>query len=234
MSAHQKSEHVALEDKIELSLERCSSLVREFGPAGIAVGWTGGKDSTVVLSLWRHYLAREGLLDSVGLRALNLDTGCKFSEVLTFRDRIAAEWGVELSVFKPQVDLARFPLAEDPVHCCSALKIEPLKRGVQEMGLTVLLTGLRSDEHEDRLSREWKEFKTDPSYFQAHPILHWTEMDVWAYHLSAGLDYCPLYDQGYRSLGCVPCTQPINASEREGRNPEKEERLGQLRSLGYF
>jgi phosphoadenosine phosphosulfate reductase len=234
MSRAEKPHELGLEEKVELSLERCAKLVRDYGPDDIAVAWTGGKDSTVVLALWRRVLEQAGLRPGAGPRALNLDTGCKFPETLAFRDRLAAQWSVALSVYRPQVDLDRFPVAQDPVQCCSFLKIEPLKRGVREMGLKVLLTGLRSDEHLERQSREWLEARSDPAYQQAHPILHWTEMDVWAYHLSTGLEHCPLYDQGYRSLGCVPCTRPMDTSEREGRNRDKESRMGLLRSLGYF
>ncbi len=234
MKSGEQAQHLGLDAKIEVSLEFLDTLVQDDGAAGIAVAWTGGKDSTVVLSLWKHFLQERGLLHEVGLRALNLDTGCKFQEVLAFRDQLAAAWGVSLSVFRPQVDLATFPVAEDPVQCCSTLKIEPLKRGVREMGLKVLLTGLRCDEHASRGARKGVEPRSNPTYLQAHPILHWNEMDIWAYHMSTGLDYCPLYDQGYRSLGCVPCTQPHPSSERDGRNPDKEKRLGQLRSLGYF
>jgi len=73
-------------------------------------------------------------------------------------------------------------------------------------------------------------------YLQANPILHWTEMDVWAHTTQRGLPYCALYDQGYRSLGCVPCTRLAapGLGERGGRDAEKEARMAELHALGYF
>ena len=80
------------------------------------------------------------------------------------------------------------------------------------------------------------EARHDPDYFQANPILAWTEMDVWAQTMAAGLPYCELYNQGYRSLGCMPCTAKSRPGqdERSGRDQDKESRMASLRALGYF
>ena len=67
-------------------------------------------------------------------------------------------------------------------------------------------------------------------------------MDVWSRTAEAGLPYCPLYGQGYRSLGCMPCTRlpgegtgaGDGQGERAGRDPDKEAQMGLLRDLGYF
>ena len=75
---------------------------------------------------------------------------------------------------------------------------------------------------------------------EVNPILDWTEMDVWSHIAEAGLPYCSLYGQGYRSLGCMPCTvlptggTGAGEDERAGRDPDKEAQLGLLRDLGYF
>jgi phosphoadenosine phosphosulfate reductase len=54
--------------------------------------------------------------------------------------------------------------------------------------------------------------------------------------MDRGLPYCELYDLGYRSLGCVPCTAKgdVLGAERAGRDQDKERRLSMLHSLGYF
>ncbi|MFO7717710.1 MAG: phosphoadenosine phosphosulfate reductase family protein [Desulfohalobium sp.] len=200
----------------------------------IAVAWTGGKDSTLLLYLWRQWLLTHGLAQGDQVRALSVDTGYKFPETLAFRDQVAQKWNVALTICRPQCQPEQYPVAVDVVQCCRELKIVPLQQGLQRQGIQVLLTGLRRDEHPKRERRASKEKCPSPPHVRLHPILPWTEMDVWAMHIQSGLPYCPLYDQGYRSLGCWPCTRLDAGGERAGRNPDKESQLDTLRSLGYF
>ena len=218
-----------LSEKIALARARMVEVLERYGP-GATVGWTGGKDSTVVLALWRDVLGAQR--PGVPVRALNLDTGCKFPEVLAFRDRLAREWGVELDIVRPEVDLSRYPLAVDPVACCGDLKIRPLNAAMARLAIPALLTGVRADENPDRADRPWLEEHGD--HVRALPILEWTELDIWTFMVRESIPWCTLYDQGYRSLGCMPCTSRSGHGERSGRDAAKEERMGQLRSLGYF
>jgi len=220
---------LTLLEKITLARARMTEVLERYGTSA-TVGWTGGKDSTVVLALWREVLGTQRP-DAV-VRALNLDTGCKFPEVLAFRDRLAREWGLELHIVRPGVDLSRYPLAVDPVACCGDLKIGPLNEAVRSLSIPALLTGVRADENPDRLGRPWLEDHGD--HVRVLPILEWTELDIWTFMVRESIPWCTLYDQGYRSLGCVPCTARSGRGERSGRDAAKEERMGQLRSLGYF
>lgn len=220
---------MTLAEKIALAKSRMREVLQRFG-LGTTVGWTGGKDSTVVLALWREVL-REGA-SGAPLRALNLDTGCKFPEVLAFRDQLAREWGVDVHIIRPKVELDRYPLAVDPVACCGDLKIRPLNAAIVRLSIPALLTGVRADENPDRADRPWLEDHGD--HVRALPILEWTELDIWTFMVRESIPWCTLYDQGYRSLGCVPCTSRSRRGERSGRDAAKEERMGQLRSLGYF
>lgn len=204
------------------------------------IAWTGGKDSTVVLALWREVLAQEAPEQPV--RALTVDTGVKFPQMIAYRERMAAEWGIELVTARPGVDPATYPFAADPVACCLELKVAPLARAMAEHHIATLITGVRADEHPERAKRtavEQVEAPDMPAHTRINPILHFTEMDVWSYILGRGVPYCELYDEGYRSLGCVPCTaitpQPRGeGSERAGREATKEAQLGVLTGLGYF
>jgi len=222
---------MTLAHKVARAKDLLEETALEFGPENVVVAWTGGKDSTVTLHLWNGVLSAMGF---AGLRALNIDTGCKFPEVMEFRDKLACEWHLHLTVARPDVDLRNYPVALDKVACCAALKVEPLSRAVREMGAEALLTGIRRDEHPQR-DRARSERRDRPDCLMVHPILDFTEMDVWAYIMEYGLPYCSLYTQGYRSLGCVPCTQPVaEGEERSGRDAEKEAHMGTLRALGYF
>jgi len=199
----------------------------------IFAAWTGGKDSTVMLHQWMIFLQEQK--PGATVRALSLDTGYKFVEVLDFRDEMARKWGIELKVIRPGHETRAEAVNSSRMECCRLLKIEPLQRAVQEYRVKVLLTGIRRDEHESRQQTSDVQERKEPDYFQVNPLAHWTEMDVWACIMMQGLPYCSLYDRGYRSLGCMPCTDKgTQEFERSGRHPEKEESMKLLRSMGYF
>lgn len=222
---------MSLDGKIKRARHALGQTLDRFGSVDVYVAWTGGKDSTVALSLWRDLLQEKG---AGPVRALSLDTGLKFQEVTAFRDKWAELWDVDLALLYPAVELEGYPVAEDKLACCGDLKVEPLHRGIRERGARALITGLRRDEHPSRAGREVFERRFDPSYLEVNPILEFTEMDVWAYISGRQLPHCELYAQGYRSLGCKPCTFKSTDAERSGRDAEKEQNLEVLRSLGYF
>ncbi|WP_459851736.1 phosphoadenosine phosphosulfate reductase family protein [Humidesulfovibrio idahonensis] len=250
-----------LADKTARARAVLAAVLARTSAQGVAVAFTGGKDSSVSLALWRAALleqqheapqnAGSGASSQAGceaaaetasppLAALSVDTGLKFPQVTAFRDRLCADWNVGLTIARPLVDLAAYPVARDKVSCCRDLKILPLAKAIRETGTRVLLTGLRRDEHASRAKRpyaEWRAATHDtPAYWQVNPILDWTEMDVWAFITGEALPYCELYHEGYRSLGCMPCTRPADAGadERAGRDQEKERQLDVLKGLGYF
>ena len=230
---------MSLDAKIDGARQLLREVLAQHGPDRVAVAWTGGKDSTLALALWRDVLRR----DAPGATplALNLDTGCKFPEVLVFRDGLAARWGVDLRIARPRVAPGH-AVAVDRAACCRDLKVLPLLRALRELDAAVLLTGIRRDEHPDRAERPAREPVADPPHLRVHPVLEFTEMDVWAATMQLGLPHCELYDRGYRSLGCVPCTLPPDAvaggaeggGERAGRAADKEAMLASLHALGYF
>lgn len=224
-----------LADKVETSLNVLRHVLEDHGPAKSAVAWTAGKDSTVVLWLWRSVLLEAG---RAPVLAVNLDTGLKFPEIISLRDQLASQWDVDLHVQRPDVDLQTYPVAANKLQCCRDLKILPLQQALRRLSVTALLTGLRRDEHPDRSRRIVWEPRENPEHMQVNPILEWTEMDVWAFIAEHDLPSCALYERGFRSLGCMPCTRDAeptgDVGERCGRDQDKERLMGALRSLGYF
>jgi len=195
----------------------------------VAVAFTGGKDSTLALFLWRQTLLEATTTPPL---ALNLDTGVKFPEVLDFRDQLARAWGVRLHIARPQG--ARTPVALDKAACCKERKIAPLLAAIAELNLELLITGIRADEHPSRATLPFLEQCV--GHDRLHPLLAFSEMDVWAAIQEHDLPWSPLYERGYRSLGCVPCTElpRTDGDERSGRAPQKEALMEDLRALGYF
>ncbi|MBU1612376.1 MAG: phosphoadenosine phosphosulfate reductase family protein [Proteobacteria bacterium] len=220
-----------LEAKIDAARALLVELLKAHGPERVAVAWTGGKDSTMALDLWRGLLLERGLGPA---RALSIDTGLKFPEIVAFRDQWAATWDLDLRLVRPLVDIATYPVAQDKIACCTDLKVTPLRQAIEAEGVAVLVTGLRRDEHSSRHNRDFLEQRTNPDHVQANILLDFTEMDIWAYTTARALPFCSLYGVGYRSLGCMPCTELSGAGERSGRDDEKESHLDTLRSLGYF
>ena len=220
-------------EKIKITRGIFKQVLSTSDPGYVFVAWTGGKDSTVTLRLWKQFLEEKGYNSK--LRAINLNTGLKFPEIIKFRDKVAADWAVDLHAVSPDIEIENYPTAVDRVKCCNDLKISPLKKSIQILKANIIMTGIRSDEHPSRKNREAIEIMQNPSYVQANPILHWTEMDIWSFIIQDNLPYCELYDQGYTSLGCMPCTAlPSGQDERSGRDEKKENSLDILRSLGYF
>jgi len=230
-----------LTDKLDRSRAVLEAVLASTRPDCAAVAYTGGKDSGLALFLWREVLARAR---TGPLQAISIDTGCKFPQVNAFRDQLCMDWGVSLAIVRSGVDLSTYPVAQDKLACCRALKIEPLAAALRETGTTALLTGIRRDEHPSRAGRPYAELRPGPGeranacppHWQIHPVLDWTEMDVWAFLTGQGLPYCELYHEGYRSLGCMPCTRTAaeDEHERAGRDPDKERQLEILKGLGYF
>ena len=222
-----------LDDKIRATELLLTNVLDDTQNTGVRVAWTGGKDSTGVLFIWKALVTQAG----VGpVRGINLDTGCKFPEVMAFRDRFTQEWGIDLYVARPAVELNGYPLAQDVVACCRELKVAPLQAAIRSTQTSHLLTGIRRDEHPDRVDREAMESRTAPDHVMVNPILDWTETDIWAFHARFNLPHCELYDAGYRSLGCQPCTAKPGSGEGErgGRDQAKEASMKTLTSLGYF
>ena len=235
-----------LADKLDRSRQVLAAALASFAPERVTVAYTGGKDSGVALYLWREALAQAGggpLRDN-SPRAISIDTGCKFPQVTAFRDRLCTDWNVALTIARPGIDLAAYPVAVDKVACCRDLKILPLCKALADTGTAALLTGIRRDEHPSRQTRQYAELRaaitdggaTCPEHWQVNPLLDWTELDIWSFITGQGLPYCELYHEGYRSLGCVPCTRPAGADsdERAGRDQDKERQLEILKGLGYF
>ncbi len=221
----------SLAEKTEAALELLRGAAARHASGRVAVAFTGGKDSTLALFLWRRVLAERN--PEARALAINLDTGAKFPEVLAFRDDLARQWSVDLHIARPRPPFA-VPAAVNKAACCAERKIAPLHAAIEELGVTLLITGIRADEHPSRAALPAVERHAE--HERLHPLLHFTEMDIWAATQEHRLPWCALYGQGYRSLGCVPCTAlpGRGGGERSGRAAEKEAVMDDLRALGYF
>ena len=223
-------EKANLETKIAQSQEVLKEALARFGDK-LALAWTGGKDSTTTL-----HLLKELGGGKVPIPVLNIDTGVKFKEIYELRDRIAREWQLDLIIARNDEALKTIAIAADREECCTRLKTEVIAQAIRANGWEALITGMRWDEQPDRARETYFSPRSNPVHVRVHPILDFTEQDIWQYINSRGVPYCSLYRKGYRSLGCEPCTVRgiPGGAERAGRTSQKEEIMKRLRAMGYF
>ena len=220
----------SLEDKVKKSQDVLKEALQKFS-GHIALAWTGGKDSTTTLHLLKDLCGGQ-----VPIPVLNIDTSVKFKEIYEFRDRVAAEWGLDLIIERNEEAIKEIDIAADKGECCFRLKAEVIAQAISKYGWQALITGMRWDEHPDRAQDEYFLHVETPPHFRVQPILHFNELDIWSYIRSRNVPFCSLYQRGYRSLGCEPCTKTgiPGRAERAGRDQDKEEIMKRLRAMGYF
>ena len=238
--------------------------------------WSIGKDSTVLL-----WLTKKAFYGQTPFPFIHVDTSFEMPEVIQYRDSLAKELNLDLIVYTNQqaLDDGMNPKL-GRLACCGALKTVALNQVVHKYAFDGLIVGVRQDEEgsrsKERIFSErtaqdkwdytnqppelWDEVKTDfpkGNHIRVHPLLHWTELDIWEYIQREDVPIIDLYfaknGQRYRSLGCAPCsgTVPTNAStvkeiidelkettisERAGRAQDQEDAyaMQKLRQSGYM
>lgn len=155
-----------------------------------------------------------------------LDTGYHFAETYAYRDQIAHEWQLNLINLLPEKTVAEqeaergFLYRSAPDECCRARKVEPLFKAVA--GYRVWITGLRREQAKSRAALEESALFTLPGGQQVlklAPLAAWTTRDVWYACEELAIPLLPLYERGYSSIGCEPCTTlPMDPNDpRSGR-----------------
>jgi len=157
---------------------------------------------------------------------LFLDTGYHFAETLAYRDQMAAHWKLKLVNLTPQLTTAQqesqFGILYDsaPDRCCGMRKVEPLFTALE--GYNTWFTGLRREQSKSRIHLEpAADFKLPSGKVlrKISPLAEWSTRDVWQYMKQHEIPRLPLYERGYTSIGCQPCTSlPVDSGDpRSGR-----------------
>ncbi len=240
----------------------------------LAMLWSLGKDSNVMV-----WLARKAFFGHVPFPVLHIDTGKKLPEMYAFRDRYAVEWKLNLILGEcPPVEEMDETLP--PAARSAARKTAGLKACIEQYGFTGIFAGIRRDEEGTRAKERvfsprgaagqwdfrdqppefWDQFNTDfppGTHLRIHPLLHWTELDIWRYIRRERIPVVELYfsrgGKRYRSLGDADITAPIDSeaktldeviaelehtrvAERAGRamDHEAEDSFERLRADGYM
>jgi len=157
---------------------------------------------------------------------LFLDTGYHFPETYAYRDRMARLWSLNLVNVHPALPVESQEAVYgklyviDSNRCCHMRKVEPLMAALA--GYDIWFTGLRREQSPSRAGLQTVESQTLPGgkdIVKVNPLAAWTTKEVWAYLRVNEIEHLPLYDQGYTSIGCQPCTSlPLDPSDpRSGR-----------------
>lgn len=143
-----------------------------------------------------------------------LETGYHFRETYEYRDRMTAEWNLNLINALPRTTVQEHEsklgilYLVDPGQCCNLRKVEPLFRSLEDYG--IWFTGLRREQSPTRRNLKQIEPHTLISgkvLSKVSPLAGWTWSDVEQYAAEHKIPLLPLYEQGYTSIGCEPCTQ---------------------------
>lgn len=235
----------------------------------VAMLWSMGKDSTTMLSL-----CRRAFFGGIPFPAIHIDNGHDFPQTYCFRDKISKDWQVNLLIAKAEPKKDSISGTTEGLN-----KAEALKKLMDKYKFDALVVSIRRDEHGIRAKERYfsprdknfhwdfqnqppeiwdyiSEFK-DSSHVRIHPLLHWTELNVWQYIKERNIPVNPLYfaknGKRYRSIGYPECTVPVESkaknvneiieelkktqiSERAGRAQDKEKEyvMQRLRELGYM
>ncbi|MBN3040087.1 MAG: phosphoadenylyl-sulfate reductase [Candidatus Omnitrophica bacterium] len=185
-------------------IERASDIYKE----NLVMANSLGKDSMAVWDLCMKV--------NPGIKGFIVTTRFKPKETVKFMQEIINDHP-QLKVYKNDVAIERDLCRSDPDKCCFLLKVQPTRQAILEMGAKCWVTGLRCTE--GRTRTDYREIEErDRGLIKLNPILLWKEREVWQYLALNKVKVNPLYSQGYRSLGCEPCTMISSGEdERSGR-----------------
>ncbi len=175
-------------------------------------------EDMIVLHLLRKHLA--------DVPVIFLETGYHFPALLEYRDRLAQEWGLNLINALPVTTREEHESTHgllhivQPTSCCQIRKVEPLMRSLEPYAWW--FTGLRREQSPTRANLkkiEDHKLPTGKMMKKISILADWTWADVEGYAREHGIPRLSLYDQGYSSIGCEPCTAvpEAGADPRSGR-----------------
>ncbi len=153
-----------------------------------------------------------------------LDTDLLFHQTYQTIHAMRERYALNLRRVSPEISLARQAeqrgeelWAQDPNQCCHIRKVEPLTRALN--GYKAWITGVRREQSPTRATAEAVEWDNKHGLFKINPLVLLNTDDVWHWVRKHQVPYNALHDQGYPSIGCMPCTRAIKPGEdaRAGR-----------------
>lgn len=189
--------------------------IEEFG-SSVALATGFGVEGCVLVSMLARIDRRA--------RIFYLDTDLLMPETYALKERLEARYGVRFerraTALSLEAQAARYGerlWERQPDECCRLRKVEPLRQMLS--GLSAWITAIRRDQSPARATAGIVERDAKFGLIKINPLATWSARDVWRYVHKHDVPYNPLHDVGYPSIGCAPCTTPVQIGEdpRAGR-----------------
>lgn len=207
--------------KIEQSsLDEALRLVSEKFSEGIVFSTSLGQEDQILLDAI--------FTQDLPIEVFTLDTGRLFYEHYELLAKNKAKYKKDIKVYFPDSKDVEELVAKNGINgfyhsvenrksCCFVRKVKPLNRALE--GAKVWITGLRKEQSENRESMPMLSYDEDKKLYKFNPLINWSYQDVLEYIEEHKIMDLPLHKQGYISVGCRPCTRPIEEGEdpRAGR-----------------
>jgi len=186
----------------------------QFDPGRIALSTSFGAEGMVLV----HTLVNMGRVP----RIFTIDTGRHFPETYEIWEEVVRRYGVAIECFSPDPeDLSQLLAGHGPnlfyesvelrKACCRVRKVLPLQRALRDTDLWI--SALRRGQGESRQDLPHLDYSEEHGLHKLYPLATWEEENVWSYLRNNGVPYCRLYDRGYSTIGCAPCTRPTRPAE---------------------
>jgi len=208
-----------------MDIHRASSELADAAPADI-LRWAAdrfGDDLVVTASFGDATLVHLAATTIPGVEIALIDTGYLFAETLWYAERLRSMLDLNLTIIKPRLqasDADRWQ--HDPDGCCGVRKVEPLNRALE--GRAAWASGLRRSDSAARATAPIISYDLERRITKINPLASMSDDDVERYHRVNDLPHNPLTDRGYPSIGCWPCTRPVQPGDdaRAGRWADTE------------
>ena len=166
--------------------------------------------------------------NDLDIDVFTLDTGRMFPETYATFQKTLDKYQKSIKVYFPDANEVErlmtekgaysfYDSVENRQQCCEIRKVKPLKRAMK--GKTIWITGIRSEHSQNRTEMQKIEWDATNIITKIHPLLHWSNDEVWTYIKANNVPYNGLHEKGFISIGCQPCTRAVKEGEdfRAGR-----------------
>ena len=203
-----------------LTLEQSLFKMCEMIPTGIVFSTSLGQEDQIITDII--------FKNNLPIKVFTLDTGRLFYEHYDLLANNNSRYKIKTEVYFPQAEDVEnfvnekgingfFHSVENRKECCYIRKVKPLNRALE--GAKVWITGLRSEQSENRQSLKMVDWDETRQLYKFNPLLNWSYDDVLKYIETHNIMDLPLHKKGFISVGCKPCTRAIQPGEnpRAGR-----------------